>query len=263
MNKPLAKGSPYKLPGWVSLNPITGCGPANYSDGCRNCWARAVARDRHGDKEFKPTFHPERLGDITGPRGSRKVYVMNFMGDLWADGVDPDWQNSIFTAFRDNPQHQFIVCTKRSGSLARFIDFMGWKPLPNVWLGITAENEGMRMRRTHELACIKGWNKWISLEPLLGPVTLPERYMYGVKWVVVGCESGPKRRECRWEWIINVVNQCKALGIPCYVKQIQSGAHNKVVYGWDVPGRDDFFPWELRVRQLPEELVKGVDDETD
>ena len=260
MNKPLAKGSPYKLPGWVSLNPITGCGPANYSDGCRNCWARAVARDRHGDKEYKPTFHPERLKEITGPRGSRKVYVTSLMGDWMADGVDIGWIVSILDSMESHEHHTFLTLTKRAGNLAR--DLKTIAPIPNVWLGITCENEETRIERTHELAKIKGWNKWLSLEPLLGPVTLPERYMYGVKWVVVGCESGPNRRPCDPDWIRAVVFQCKALGIPCYVKQVPYYGRDSI--RWRVERNVDKFPWQFfRVRQLPEELVKGVDDETD
>jgi len=251
----MSRGSPYKLENWVSWNPMTGCDPKGLSPGCDNCWARILAHGRHNDATFAPTFHPERLGKITGSCGVSKVYVTNFMGDWMADEHESDSMRQMFTTMKKNQQHTFLTLTKRPERLNSFL--RGACPMSNVWLGVTAENEEARIQRTHELAKIKGWNKWLSLEPLLEPVTLSERYMYGVRWVVVGCESGSNRRPCKPEWVRDVVRQCAALGVPCYVKQIVNSPNKTVQKNWGTsPGSEVWWPEDLRVRQLPEELVK-------
>ena len=103
--------------------------------------------------------------------------------------------------------------------------------------------------------------RWISAEPLLGPLELqmqlrhPQPRMYihraidedypSLDWVVAGCESGPNRRECRYAWLTSLVEQCEAMSTPMFMKQVPVGDN-------DVACTDiDKFPVHLRVREYP------------
>jgi len=116
---------------------------------------------------------------------------------------------------------------------------------PSQWLGITAENQRRADERIPVLLQIPAAVRWVSLEPLLGPVKVDFLYLrpesssfyldgkinyahhslYGVRsglnWVVIGCETGPKRRPCRLEWVRDIIEQCDAAGVPVFVKQIE------------------------------------------
>lgn len=128
-------------------------------------------------------------------------------------------------------------------------------PLPNVWLGTSVENQACADWRIPHLLKCPAAVRFLSCEPLLGPLDLSaffggpyvglpgervhENYNFGIGWVIVGGESGPKSRPCRVEWIRSIVRQCKAAGVPCFVKQL--GAHvmcrNDRVSDWmDQPG---------------------------
>ena len=110
--------------------------------------------------------------------------------------------------------------------------------------------------RIPDLLSINVPHRWLSLEPLLGPIDLSypcftDGCNHGtelhIDWVVVGAESGPNRRECKIEWIESIVNQCLAAGVPVFVKQIH--IDGKLV--------DDInkFPEHLRIRQIPWQAV--------
>lgn len=106
-------------------------------------------------------------------------------------------------------------------------------PLPNLWLGTSTENQKYADERIPLLLQTPAAVRWVSAEPLLGPIDLatPFRMREGVKqdalygsdgirWVVAGGESGPKARPCNIEWIRSLIAQCKAAGVPIFVKQL-------------------------------------------
>ena len=88
-------------------------------------------------------------------------------------------------------------------------------------------------------------NYWLSAEPLLGPIDLLKgrNGMPPFRWVVVGCESGPRRRPCKIEWVEGIVGQCLAAGVPVFVKQLDIGGKCET----DI----NRFPAHLRIRQVP------------
>lgn len=100
---------------------------------------------------------------------------------------------------------------------ATFIADQGW-PLPNVWLGVSCENQWVADDRIPILLDTPAAKRFVSLEPLLGPVDLG-RYASYPDWAIVGGESGPKARPCDRAWIRDIVSQCKAR-VPCFVKQL-------------------------------------------
>jgi len=141
----------------------------------------------------------------------------------------------------------------------------------NIWLGVSVENQKTANQRLPFVIQTPASVRWISIEPMLDFVGLDiwlqqwngkfENYFIPkttydllkntkerIDWVVVGCESGNKRRECKLEWIESIVEQCKSAGVPVFVKQIQ--LDGKVIK--DI----NLFPSHLRIREYPKGELK-------
>jgi hypothetical protein len=183
-----------------------------------------------------------------------------------------------------------IIASLRLGP-ARKNDDRVWPP-SNVWLGASVEDQPRADERIPELLRVPAAVRFLSIEPMLGPVKLDDpivtnhiqigeqwsRYDWAfpltgrgwdaqgdeigrrpefvsVDWVIVGGESGPKARPCHVEWIRSIVEQCKAAGVPCFVKQL--GAR-PVLDGKPLDlqdskgGEPEKWPEDLRVREMPE-----------
>lgn len=127
-------------------------------------------------------------------------------------------------------------------------------PLPNVHLGISAENQNALNDRWPILSLIPTAVRFLSLEPLLGPI-------YGVPradWVIVGGESGPGARPCDVRWIRSIIEQCKAACVPCFVKQLGAKPIRETEDDalWNIGvdrkgGNMNEWPIDLRVREFP------------
>ena len=100
-------------------------------------------------------------------------------------------------------------------------------------MGVSVENADC-LHRIDDLRACGAAVKFLSLEPLLGP--LPGLDLRGIHWVIVGGESGPGARECRVEWIADIVRQCRAAGVACFVKQL--GAQPRIKCGHPLPLAD-------------------------
>jgi protein gp37 len=129
-------------------------------------------------------------------------------------------------------------------------------PLPNVWLGVTAEDQRRADERIPHLLAAPAAVRFVSVEPMIGPVDLAH-YFGSVNnaanekeasrlWVIVGAESGPHRRPCRIEWVRSIVTQCRKAHVPCFVKQLD--LDGKLVKD---PAQ---FPEDLRIQEYP----KGI-----
>lgn len=160
-------------------------------------------------------------------------------------------------------------------------------PLPNVWLGVSVDDQAAADERIPVLLQTPAAHRWVSLEPLIGAVdliirgkpeddahwwldTLHGSYMCDgmnepretprLDWVVIGGESGPRARPCYLAWIRDILRQCREAGVPCFVKQL--GAHPVVRlrpgYPFDVATSDrkgaapEEWPADIRVREMPE-----------
>jgi len=96
----------------------------------------------------------------------------------------------------------------------------GWRScsLSNVWFGVSAEDQEALDQRAPWLKCVSTTVRFLSLEPLLGPVDLTDHLSY-VNWVIVGGESGPEARPMRPEWVRSVRDQCREACVPFFFKQ--------------------------------------------
>jgi protein gp37 len=244
------------------------------SEGCVNCWSIALNK-RFKNKPDKPELKEKELEAPLKLRKPARIGVQ-FMGDLWHNDVPNDYIFKIFDIIRMCPQHIFIVLTKRIERLAKAFsnplppnpnkifsaicgfDEIPW-PLPNLYLGVTCENQKTADERIPILLQIPAAVRFLSLEPLLEDIDL--KLDYGIKtdcygerepkyidWVIVGCESGPKRRPCKLEWVRNIVAQCQSAGVAVFVKQL------------DINGRVKHdinkFPEDLRIQEYVKWILK-------
>ncbi|HEX9657761.1 MAG TPA: phage Gp37/Gp68 family protein [Bacteroidota bacterium] len=214
--------------GWTDKvwNPVTGC--TKVSTGCKHCYAEAFSERFRGVKEhpyeqgFDLTLWPERLKMPLHWKKPCRVFV-NSMSDLFHEDIPDQFIIEVFTTMLLAKQHIFQVLTKRAERMQLFFGGLYVHPTPNlpsenVWMGVSCENQAMADERIPFLLATPAHVKWVSAEPLLGPIDFG-RWMPNLDWVVVGGESGIKHRTCEPEWIYDIVNQCSVAKVPVFVKQ--------------------------------------------
>ena len=246
-------------------NPVTGC--TKISPGCQNCYAERMAKRLRGrcgydaDEPFRVTLHPERLEEPMRWLKPSMVFVCS-MGDLFHDDVPDEFIHRVFATIGQCPQHTFIILTKRPKRMKAFIeDYYAYKSpsgdeqglhiQPNVWLGVTAENQEMADRRIPILLQIPATVRCVSVEPMLGPVDLTrvggdwhghgridalngrrniEEYIFEyslrwktercekIDWVICGGETGPDAWPMHPDWVRSLRDQCQASGTKFFFK---------------------------------------------
>lgn len=231
---------------------------------------------------------PEMLEAPLRWKKPRKVFV-NSMSDLFHEDVPFDFIAAVFGVMAACPQHTFQVLTKRPDRMAQWfhlvarhgnvqsllhesvkqamgyhhkrrpaVNLPAW-PLPNVWLGVSVESSDYLLR-LDELRKVPAAVRFASAEPLLGP--LDGMNLKGIGWVIVGGESGGGARPFDLSWARSIVGQCKAAGVPVFVKQfgaapVDSGGCASTAYPFAVGSGDckgsnmADWPEDLRVRQWP------------
>ncbi|MFO7172576.1 MAG: phage Gp37/Gp68 family protein [Bacillota bacterium] len=268
-------------------------------------------------------LRPEVLEQPLRWRKPRRIFVCS-MSDLFHPGVPDEFIDRVFAVMALAERHTFLVLTKRpermlayltnlrrraantpalpirsvpyeDGRICEFLrNALGpgtpaidrkW-PLSNVWLGISVENQKAAYERIPYLLQAPAAVRFLSCEPLLGPLDLRNPY-YGlfpeqwsnaaaidchlamggsepddpppdyppyetpkIKWVIVGGESGPGARPMHPDWVRSIRDQCLEAGVPLFVKQMGSVWAKE--HGADARGADwDYWPVDLRVREWP------------
>ena len=162
-------------------------------------------------------------------RSPRKIFV-NSMGDMFHRLVPDDFVAESFRVMSKATQHQFQLLTKRSLRLQQMACDLPWPE--NVWAGVTVETVDYLERIDH-LRKISAAVKFLSIEPLLGPI--PYINLEHIDLVIVGGESGPGARPMDPKWVIDIRNQCLVAGVPFFFKQW--GGVNKKKNGRSLDGR--------------------------
>jgi protein gp37 len=187
--------------------------------------AMGVERYRLG---FDLTLHHDLLEAPRKWHSPRLVFV-NSMSDLFHEQVPTSFIKEVFETMADCPQHTFQILTKRSGRLLALADQLEWKP--NIWMGVTVESPAY-MSRIRHLAKVPAYVRFLSIEPLLAPMTnLP---LTGIHWVIVGGESGPGARPMRQTWVESILRDCRREGIAFFFKQwggVRKGQAGRVLNG--------------------------------
>lgn len=262
----------------ATWNIITGC--SVLSPGCTNCYAMKLAGTRLKNHKSRAgltratksgpvwtgdvRFNDEWLLQPLQWKRPRKIFVCAH-GDLFHDGVADEQLDQVFAVMALAPQHVFQVLTKRPERMRAYIcglrhksrrlylnahEFVrapyegGWPR--NVWLGVSVEDQQRADERIPILLDTPAAVRWLSMEPLLGPVSLTSidlpggwnevfplgqewlgrphvdddgRPMTKLDWIVLGGESGPGARPMHPDWARSVRDQCAAAGVPFHFKQ--------------------------------------------
>jgi protein gp37 len=135
------------------------------------------------------------------------------MSDLFHEDVPEDYIRQVFEVMQRAYWHTFQVLTKRSGRLAELAPTLPWPD--NVWMGVSVENQRWTSR-IDDLRTVRAALRFLSCEPLLGPLALDLR---DIHWVIVGGESGHRARRMKPEWAASIRDQCCAAGVPFFFKQ--------------------------------------------
>lgn len=216
-------------------------------------------------------------------------------------GVIRNARVRLFQLIEQTPHLDWLLLTKRPENILNQVDEVYTKclvqpsrwPLPNVWLGTSVENQQTADERIPHLLRVPAAVRFLSMEPLIGDVWLSDDALHGqwcvnesnervrgprINWVIAGGESGPGARPCNVEWIRSIVQQCRAAGVACFVKQLGARPETTLASRSEWPGhRDkchqfedagetsgcymrltdpkggdpDEWPADLRVRELP------------
>lgn len=246
----------------LTINPISGCTNCDADGLCQGnfkCYAEGFARRLAGKERkhpgstgyptepgqhFRPTFHAEILCNILGlpKKGKPKRIFLDSMSDLFCEGVRPEWVHQVIDVLFEQPQHHFLVLTKRP---ERIMDVLHCRDLPpNLWLGVsvTCQADLWRISMLKE-SIPSATKRFISFEPLLGPVYRVGQTLSGVDWVIVGRESGNRKGRvpiCK-SWVNNICEAVNLLGTPVYLKGGMCGPRRN----GDYVSRQEF-PREMR-----------------
>lgn len=263
----------------ATWNPVTGCSVV--SPGCTNCYAMKVAhrfRAQEGSPYFELTHADKAVWDgsvhfneraLTLPlrwKRPRRIFV-NSMGDLFHDTVPDAWIDRVFAVMALAPQHSFQLLTKRPERMKAYVtavardgrwlpaadDRAMWVgtggrrtfPLPNVWLGVSAEDQRRADERIPLLLATPAAMRFVSCEPLLGPIDLHRLEIISdgrgfhasalqrqhddcffqspalLDWVIAGGESGKDARPMHPNWVRSLRDQCAGADspVPFFFKQ--------------------------------------------
>ena len=201
----------------ATWNPVTGC--SKVSAGCKYCYAERLAlrlqamgnaRYRHG---FRVTIHEDVI-DLPKHWREPRVIFVNSMSDLFHERVPLDFIRTVFATMQACPQHTFQILTKRSKRLAGLAGALDWPQ--NVWMGVSVEDDRV-LHRIQDLKCVPAAVRFLSCEPLIGPVA--DLVLPGIHWVIVGGESGPGARPMKIEWVRGIFRQCRKANVPFFFKQ--------------------------------------------
>ncbi|MEV6602128.1 phage Gp37/Gp68 family protein [Actinoplanes sp. NPDC051346] len=233
----------------ATWSPVTGC--TKISEGCTNCYIDRTPPFRMAHRKFDGPdvgattgvkLHFERLGIPLSWRKPRMIFVCS-LADLFQDEVPDRFIADVFAVMSLARHHTFQVLTKRHARIRALLNSphfwllvdgalaaRGQPPLagavphhlPNVWIGVSAENQRWADIRIRALLETPAAVHWISAEPLLGPVSLASGWLHGparLAWVVVGGESGPKARPMDPNWARALRDQCVGAGVGFHFKQ--------------------------------------------
>ncbi|MFH2145090.1 MAG: phage Gp37/Gp68 family protein [Candidatus Omnitrophota bacterium] len=214
-------------------NPITGC--SKISVGCMNCYAERMAKrlKAMGQPNYIQGFQVkthEHVLELPLKWKKPQTIFVNSMSDIFHKEVGVEFIFKTFQIMQRAYWHRFQVLTKRAERLRRMSPQISWTP--NIWMGVTVESKEYTSR-IEDLRNTQAYVKFLSLEPLLGPLSGLD--LNGIDWVIVGGESGPGARAIKEEWVLEIRDQCVEANIPFFFKQW--GGVNKKKNGRLLKGR--------------------------
>ncbi len=146
------------------------------------------------------------------------MIFVNSMSDLFHKHVPLEFVERVFDTMEKADHHIFQVLTKRSSRMRNFVNvrYKGGTGPDHIWLGVSVE-DSKRLSRVRHLQDTNAGVRFLSLEPLIGPIGKID--LDGIHWVIVGGESGPRARPMNPEWPCDIRDQCHAADVPFFFKQ--------------------------------------------
>jgi protein gp37 len=203
-------------------NPVTGC-----EHTCVYCYARDIA-NRFYPQKFAPTFHarrlgapadtklPEKAGRETDPIGRtrwRNVFVCS-MADLFGRWVPDEWIDAVFDSCRRSPEWNYLFLTKFPQR------YVGLDLPATAWVGTSIDEQKRVANAEKAFRQIEAPVKWLSVEPMLEPITFDDLSMFD--WVVIGGQSkstgDPRTLYPDLDWIIDLIHAARHAGCAVYCK---------------------------------------------
>lgn len=214
-------------------NPVTGC--TKVSAGCAHCYAERMSKRLAGrcgypaDQPFRVTLHANKLDEPLHWKRPRRVFVCS-MGDLFHEDVPDSFISQVLHVISHSycAHHIFMVLTKRPERMCKFFAENPGPTIQNLWLGTSVENQEAADERIPWLLKTQAAVRFVSCEPLLGPVDLfahtgetepIDPYPQKLDWLICGGESGPGARPMHPDWARSIRDQCQDAGVPFFFKQ--------------------------------------------
>lgn len=212
-----------------TFNIAWGC--EKVSPGCANCYAerdsKRYGQDVWGPKKPRRIFgdkhwaEPLKWNDAAANGGIRKKVFCSSMCDIYEDHPTIDSQRErLWDVIRQTPWLIWQLLTKRP---ERILTVTPWEIMgkENVWFGTSSENQHYWDERVSLIRNVRSKVRFVSAEPLLGPINPPFNDLCNLQWVIIGGESGPKRRDdgSAFEWIMDLAGDCLLAHVPVWVKQ--------------------------------------------
>lgn len=192
----------------ATWNPTFGC--TKVSAGCAHCYAETWTKEKSLGDFSNVITKPSAL-NYPYKEKEPTVYFVNSMSDLFHEDVPTEFILKVFRVMRETPWHTYLILTKRPERLVELDNELIWAP--NIWMGVSVENDKVYDRIDLLRQC-SSFNKWLSIEPLLGSVK--DIDLEDIDWVVVGGESGRKARPMKKEWVEEILSACREKLIPFF-----------------------------------------------
>lgn len=229
----------------ATWNPVTGC--SQLSPGCDRCYALTFAERFRGvpghpyEQGFDFKLWPERLALPLRWKSPRRIFV-NSMSDLFHESVPDAFIHQVFDVMVQAHWHVFQVLTKRPRRMAAMAPTLPWPG--NIWAGTSVELDRYSWRANACLRAVPAAVRFVSAEPLLGP--LPSLQLDHLGWLITGGESGAGHRSCDPSWVRDLRDRCIEADVPFFHKQW--GGRTPKALGRILDGKTwDGFPHDARV----------------
>lgn len=249
-----------------TFNPWVGC--SKVSPACDHCYAETWAKRTGqanlwaGDRRRtspanwrQPMKWNAQHDQFYAEHGQRQRVFCASLADVFDKQVPAEWRADLWQLIRDTPNLDWLLLTKRPQNIARMLPVDWGEGWPNVWLGTTTGDQKEFDRNIGHLLNVPAAVHFISAEPLLGPIIIPDVFLKHLDWgegpklwpdgagiinqIIVGGESGPGARPMHPEWARGLRDQCQASGTAFFFKQWGEWLPNAQEYGAN-PGNYDY-----------------------
>jgi protein gp37 len=270
----------------ATWNPVRGC--TIKSPGCFNCYAmlmaarysnivngkpqayHGVARMKNGKPQWtgKLKFVDKHLEDPIRWKNKPRMIFVNSMSDLFHERMPKEWIDKILMTMAWAPMHTYQVLTKRADVMRNYINICCPEKThkrpsdgkmvtpPYMWFGTSVEDQAAAEERIPDLIETEAYIRWLSIEPMIGPVTLRPFLRDGklpIEWVVIGGESIQmgQYRVMESKWALDLIAECKEFGVPVFMKQLGTSLAKQLEVKSAKGEELDEWPKEFQIREYP------------